>query len=312
MTAAVATSSRAVPSSRGLIVAALCLLAVSAGVQGLRDRGWQPYQPQSPLMWVQSGPAASRLALGFRNLVADVYWMRAVIYYGGQRRSAEATRNYDLLYPLLDLVTSLDPKFRVAYRFGAIFLTEAYPAGPGRPDLAIALLERGLEHQPDAWEYAHDIAFVHYWWMHDYQGAARWFERAAALPGAPVWLKPLAAVTLAEGGNRTTSRQMWKQMAESTDMDWIRRSAEQRLLQLDAMDQIDRLNVVLGRFAARHGRPARSWDEVVALEGLRGVPLDPAGTPYAIDTGTGTATVMHDSPLWPLPTAPIGSTRPLP
>ena len=85
----------------------------------------------------------------FDNLVADVYWMRAVVYYGGKRRASAKhrplRRTSTQLYPLLDLVTSLDPYFRVAYRFGAIFLTEAYPSGPGRPDLAIALLQRGVD-----------------------------------------------------------------------------------------------------------------------------------------------------------------------
>ena len=60
--------------------------------------------------------------------------MRAVVYYGGSAQcGAEngTTANFDLLYPLLDLVTSLDPHFKVAYRFGAMFLTEPYPGGPG-------------------------------------------------------------------------------------------------------------------------------------------------------------------------------------
>ncbi|MFN2446830.1 MAG: hypothetical protein ABR606_14765 [Vicinamibacterales bacterium] len=290
------------PSVAALLLAAACLLGVSAGVQVVRDRGWRPYHPPNPMLWVSSR-LASPLSLGFRNLVADLYWMRAVVYYGSQRR-AEGQQNFDLLYPLLDLTTTLDPRFRVAYRFGAIFLTEAYPSGAGRPDLAIALLKRGLEHQPDGWEYAHDIGFVHYWWMRDYQGAADWFRRASSLPGAPSWLGPLAAVTMAEGGNRESSRQMWRQMLETGDVDWVKRSAERRLLQLDAMDAIDRLNVLLEQFLAKHGRPARHWQEVVASFRLRGVPLDPAGVPYAIDAMTGTAGVDEASPLSPLPSVP--------
>lgn len=293
------------PSSRLLMLAAVLLLVSSIGVQLVRDRGRQPSEPPSGLLWVQSGPLASRLSLGFRNLVSDLYWMRAVVYYGGERRSVQGAQTYDQLYPLLDLTTSLDPRFRVAYRFGAIFLTEAYPAGPGRPDQAIALLERGLVNDPERWEYAHDIAFVHYWWLQDYEAAAKWFERAAAMPGAPAWLKPLAAVTLAQGGNRDTSRQMWRRMAESGE-DWIRRSAEQRLLQLDAMDVIDRLNVVLQRFAERHGRPAQNWPEVVRSGLLRGIPLDPTGKPYAIVPETGRAAVARESTLWPLPTEAMG------
>ena len=43
---------------------------------------------------------------------------------------------YQLLYPLLDHATTLDPYFTIAYRFGAIFLSDALsrwgrPAGPG-------------------------------------------------------------------------------------------------------------------------------------------------------------------------------------
>ena len=87
---------------------------------------------------------------------------------------------------MLDLVTTLDPRFTVAYRFGAIFLTEAYPSGPGRPDLAIALLERGIAQDGGRWEYMHDIGFIYYWWLKDYQEAAEWFDRAGKAPGAPI------------------------------------------------------------------------------------------------------------------------------
>ena len=110
------------------------------------------------MLWIRSGEAAKRLALGFDTVVSDVYWIRAVIYYGGRRR-AETRRSYDELFPLLDLVTSLDPQFKVAYRFGALFLSEPPPGGPGRPDQAIALLERGVERDGD-WEYYEDIGFV--------------------------------------------------------------------------------------------------------------------------------------------------------
>ena len=42
-----------------------------------------------------------------------------------------------------------------------------------RPDLAIALLEKGLRERPDKWEYMQDIGFVHYWYLHDYQRGRR-------------------------------------------------------------------------------------------------------------------------------------------
>lgn len=280
------------------------LLTISVVVQVVRDRGWQPYQPTTPVLWFQSGPLLKRVSLGFNNLIADVYWIRSVVYYGGKRRSPVEARDYSLLDPLLTFVTTLDPQFRVAYRFGAIFLTEAYPDGPGRPDRAIALLTRGLEANPTAWEYAHDIGFVYYWWLRDYQTAAKWFDAGARLPGAPSWLAPLAATTLVQGGDRQSSRLLWRQLGDS-DIDWVRRNAQHRLDQIDAMDVVDELNRIAQRFQARTGRPPRDWRELVAGERLRGVPLDSTGVPFQLDPETGRIDVSQGSRLWPLPWSPL-------
>lgn len=288
------------PSSLGLVAAVAGLLTLSVGVQVVRDRGWSPYQPATPLLWLQSGNLVKRVSLGFQSVVADTYWIRAVVYYGGNRRAPEAGRDFSLLDPLLTFVTTLDPRFKVAYRFGAIFLTEAYPNGPGRPDLAIGLLQRGLAASPTTWEYAHDIGFVHYWWLHDYRAAARWFDTGSQLPGAPVWLKPLAATTLAQGGDRQSSRQLWRQLGD-TDIDWLKRNAQHRLQQIDAMDVVDELNRIGQRFTSREGHPPREWRELIAGERLRGLPLDATGVPYELDPATGRIDVSRQSTLWPLP-----------
>jgi len=299
---------KGVPSSRGevhpssrLLLGAALMLVVAIALQVVRDRNWTPFRPAASVMWLQAGPIARRLALGYDNLLADIYWMRAVVYYGSVRLASAADRNYDLLYPMLDMVTTLDPDFKVAYRFGAIFLTEAYPSGPGRPDQAIDLLQRGAAQDPKAWEYIHDIGFVYYWWLGDYPQAASWFSRAAEVPGAPIWLKPLAATTLAEGGDRNLSRQMWRQIAEGSDVEWIRSSAATRLMQLDALDAIDQLSAIVARFKAQIGRLPSSWTELVSARLLPGVPLDPSGLPLVLDATTGFVDVAEQSPLWPLP-----------
>jgi hypothetical protein len=298
------------PSNRWPLVGIALLLSLSVAIQVIRDRGWQPYEPTNPFLWLPSGSLVKRISLGFDSLVADVYWMRAVVYYGGQRRAEGEARNYDLLYPLLDVVTTVDPQFQIAYRFGAIFLTEAYPNGPGRPDQAIALLKRGIDNDQARWQYMEDIGFIYYWWAQDYEAAAQWFDRAGDQKEAPTWLKPLAATTLAQGGNRASSRFLWKQILSTTDVDWLKTSAEQRLAQLDAMDVIDQLNVIADRFAARVGRAPANWQELVAGERLRGIPLDPSGEPYVIDPSTGHVTVSRQSRLWPLPTNTSGPAAP--
>ena len=282
------------------------LLAAAIVVQVVRDRGWAPYEPESSVLWLRSGEAAKKLALSFDAVAADVYWIRAVIYYGGHRRAG--ARTYDELFPLLDLVTSLDPQFKVAYRFGALFLSEPPPGGPGRPDQAIALLERAVERDGD-WEYYEDIGVVHYWWRQDYVSAAEWFKKAASRPGAPSWLLGLAATTLAAGGSRESSRQLWTELLNNADAGYIQEQARLRLDQLDAMDAIDELTASLQRFTDREGRRPAAWQELVTAERLPGIPLDPAGVPFEVDSLTGKIGVSRQSPLWPLPTEPMVGPR---
>ena len=79
---------------------------------------------------------------------------------------------------MLDVATSLDPRFKIAYRFGAIFLAEAFPNGAGRSDLAVKLLEKGLREEPDKWQghgrHRVRALLVH---DHDYHAAAAAFQQ---------------------------------------------------------------------------------------------------------------------------------------
>ncbi len=277
------------------------LLSVAVALQIWRDRGWTPYEPATPVMWMQNAEFARRASLGFESLVADAYWIRAVVYYGRQRLSSREDKNYDLLYPLLDLVTALDPRFVAAYRFGAIFLSEPAPGGPNRPDQAVSLLERGASRNPSRWEFLHDIGFVYAWSHRDYKAAATWFERASQIPEAPVWLRSTAASMELRGGNRAAARQLWQQMLNNAELGWMKNTASAHLAQFDALDAIDQLNELVWRYEARTGRMPQSWEELIQAGVLRAVPLDPAGVPFELDQVDESVQLAKRSPLWPLP-----------
>src|SRR3990170_4809492 len=93
------------------------------------------------LLYLPSPEWVKRLAMGYDGLLACLYWTRAVQHYG---REHMGPRQYPLLYPLLDITTTLDPELKIAYRFGAIFLSEPPPHGAGRADQAIALVQKGI------------------------------------------------------------------------------------------------------------------------------------------------------------------------
>jgi hypothetical protein len=289
------------PATPLLAGALAACFAGAVGLQITRGRLYASDQRETErILYVRSDAAIKRLTLDFDALASDVYWIRAIQHYGGDRRQAPATgRKYELLYPLLDHTTTLDPYFTIAYRFGAIFLSEPYPGGAGRPDQAIALLEKGIAAQPDKWQYFHDIAFIHYWVRRDPTSAAEWFTKAAGRPNSPSWLRPLAASMLAAGGDRKSARFLWIQMQQS-DEQWLRHNATRSLLQLDAMDVIDQLQPIVQRFPPAAGE-SHSWELLVRRRILRGIPLDPSGTPFAIDPATGVVSVAPDSNLSPMP-----------
>jgi tetratricopeptide (TPR) repeat protein len=304
------------------VVAVLALGAMSVGLQMLRDAHYPLTTSQEEALYL-SQRATSRLIFTHRSLAADLYWIRAIQYFGQRSQraqslaatflapppalAAEPPVAFDLLYPLLDIATTLDPRFNIAYRFGAIFLSEGYPHGPGRPDQAVALLQKGLETSPDKWQYWQDIGFVHYWNEHDYPKAAAAFARGADIAGAPWWLRSLAASTLAKGGDRTASRLLWQQMGETANNEYARNAARLKLQQLDAIEIIEHLQKGIDAFAARRGAPVTTWNDLIAAGLIPGVPLDPAGVPYELQSPSRVA-ISPQSPLFPLPFEPAART----
>ena len=58
-------------------------------------------------------------------------WTRAVQYFGNKHH--DGARRYDLLAPLLEITTGLDPHLLVAYEYGTNFLAPKPPGGGGMP-----------------------------------------------------------------------------------------------------------------------------------------------------------------------------------
>jgi len=283
--------------SRGFYVVGGVIAGLGLAAALLRaEETWYPTRPAPErLLYLTSGGMADRLMLSFDSVAADIYWIRTIQHYGRDRKSGRTTGRFELLPPLLDLTTTLDPHFTIAYRFGAIFLAMPPPDGPGRPDQAIALLEKGLKSNPDRWQFAHDMGFIHYWYTGDYAAAAIWFERAAALPRAPAWVRPLAASTKAQGGNRKGARDMLVELATSTE-EYIRKAAVRGLMQLKALDAIDELNGLTEKYRLTRGRYPANWQELLGT-----TPFDDTGAPFVYDPVTHTATLSPQSQLSPLP-----------
>ena len=81
------------------------------------------------------------------------------------------------------MATTLDPNLIPAYRFGATFLAEPEPRGAGRADLAVKLLDRGIEANPD-WRLNQDLGNVYYLELKAIQKAGQAYLDGSSKPGA--------------------------------------------------------------------------------------------------------------------------------
>ena len=150
------------------IVASTALIILFAGSIFSRREVEKQRGPESTLdeiLYLPSGKTVKKLSLGYSALLADIYWTRAVQYFGSKH--LKHSQRYDLLYPLLDITTDLDPKLTVAYEDGAVFLSQQPPSGAGQPDKAVTLTEKGIRANPEYWRLNFILGFVHYIDRHD-------------------------------------------------------------------------------------------------------------------------------------------------
>lgn len=232
------------------------------------------------VLYIPSPKVVQRLSLGYSGLLADIYWTRAVQYFGGHHHVASS--EYKLLEPLLDTATTLDPHLTIAYEFGAAFLAQKPPEGAGDPDAAVRLVERGVRENPSAWRLYYDLGFIHYFERKDYAAAAAAFGRGAEIPGALYWMKVMAAQMSQHAGELQTARMLWSSLYQTTQVQDVRENAVKHLRALQVDEDVSRLQDLVDGFHERTGRWPVNWNDMVAAGYLRSVPYDPTRRAYRL------------------------------
>ncbi len=245
-------------------------------------------------MVLRSGKLVKAMSLEYAPLMADIYWTRVVQYYGDKR--AQHDSNFELLWPLLDLTTTLDPNLLVAYRFGSTFLSEPSPRGAGHPELGIELLERGIQANPEYWRFYEDLGFIYYFELKDYTKASAAFAEGSKNPDAQIWMKIMAAKIAAEGESLSTSIFLWNEVYQTTKDPQVKENAVTHLHLLRAEQDCKQLDALADEFQKRTGRRPSRVGELVQAGMLARLPVDPMGYPYVFGPD-GKAALNLDSPL---------------
>jgi hypothetical protein len=279
------------------LLAAVLLLGL-AGVwrlqHGIDTQLVATHQEQDDLV-LRSGPLLKAMSLEYAPLAADLYWTRVVQYYGNKHVTGDY--NLELLWPLLDVTTTLDPNLIVAYRFGSMFLSDSPPRGAGQPKQGIELLERGIRANPEYWRFYEDLGSIYYFDLQDYPKAAEVFLEGSRKPGAMIWMKAFAARISEKGETIETSAMLWSEIYNSATDPTVKKNAQLHLQLLRARADCEQLNKLAAEYKTRTGRPPDNLRDLVKAGLLPGMVVDPVGVVYWFDL-EGNAQINPTSPLF--------------
>lgn len=280
----------------------ICLiLGVGLGILSIfmlqveMDRMTPLLGPPPEVLYFSSGKMLTKLSLGHEGLLANLYWMRAVQYFGDKKIRKQT--QFPLLGALINIAATLDPDLIAIYQFGSIFLSEPAPVGAASPQEAVKLLQKGIAYRPENWRLYRDLGFVYYWYLKDYPSSAQSFLIGSKCPQAPPWMRTMAAELSARGGNLQTARFLWQQVYETATNESIRVNARENLMGLIAKVDLEYLQSLADQWKEKKGENLRSFHELAMAGLLKDIPRDPKGFLYQIDPLSGVVKLHPNSPI---------------
>ncbi|MBT8454456.1 MAG: hypothetical protein KJO40_21010 [Deltaproteobacteria bacterium] len=138
-------------------VATVAIVGVLAGIWSLRGRAMDQYlgtQTYEDIYYLPPPQWLEVMSLGHRRALADLIWLRALIYFGDEFANKGAVRH---VFNYGDSMLALDPDFKRVYRW--VGMAGVYtPTGSSTEfmERAIDVLRRGAERFPNDGDLAWD------------------------------------------------------------------------------------------------------------------------------------------------------------
>ena len=248
------------------------------------------------VLYIPSPKALKRMSLGYDGLMADIYWTRAVQYFGTKHHVGAS--QYDLLAPLLNITTALDPRLIVAYQYGGNFLAPKPPNGAGMPHAAIDLVQFGIQHNPDDWHLYYQLGFIYYMELKDYEHAADAFARGSRVPNAHPFLKIMAGLMAERAGDINTARLMWTMSYQNTTDKAIKANAAAHLRAIQVDEDVTNLEGAVERYKEK---VPGAFPPASAISPPLGCCAERRETRWAISTNLLPRAGSNCSPPWIFP-----------
>jgi hypothetical protein len=295
------------------VAAGVMLLSLAGGIALLVaiDRIHLRRESQSQqILYIRSAKTLRRLSLGYTGLLADIYWTRAVQYFGAQHHKGSG--DFRLLAPLLQVTVELDPQMLPPYQFGANFLGPQPPNGAGLPGDALVLLKYGIAHNPDKWRLYYNLGFLYFTEFKDYKKAAAAFTMGAQLPVTNGYMPILAARMAQQGGEFETARILWYSTYQSTHEASIKENAVDHLKALQVDEEVTQLEGLVAKYREQTGHFPASMGDLERPGFIHGTPLDPNGHAYKVTMDGRVEVQDPESILYITKGLPPGMATPMP
>jgi hypothetical protein len=220
------------------------------------------------LQYLPKGDYLRVAVLGYRELTADLIWLK-VVQHLGEGKPVQAGLRW--AYHAVEVVTDLDPRFVMAYRAAGTVLG----VWGGQVRESIALLTKGIRYNPKVWELPFLIGYDYFYELCDPAAAAQYFRQASVLPGAPEYLARLAARMTVEGGDPNSAIEFLVRFLQRTPDERLREALRQRIKEVIAERDLRILEDAAGRYTAFFKAPPASLDDLVTAGIVSEIPQSP-------------------------------------
>jgi hypothetical protein len=226
------------------------------------------------------GPRILKLvSFEYAHAIADLIWL-GIVQDLGHRPDERDEATWDRVYRSADIATDLDERYFTVYYTTAVQLT----AWARRADKSDAMLQKGVSHLPDRWEFPFLIGYNAYFLHGDPTAAADVWESAIALPNSPRFIPSLAARARFQAGDEAGAIMGLETMLQYLDGP-LRDDAIIRLKILRSEAILRLYDEACKLFQAEHGRVPKDGRELFEARLVKGnpEPFSLLGEPILID-----------------------------
>jgi tetratricopeptide (TPR) repeat protein len=235
--------------------------------------------PGSSIIYIPSGQYLKFATFGNSSLLADMIYVWAIQYYSDYT----IPDMYEYLDHIFSIINELDPGYLDPYDIGAVIA--AYEAQD--LDLALKILDRGLEKNPEEWLFPYMAAHYAQMIKKDHKLAQEYYKKAMNIEEVPPIVERLYANAIFKSMDYKRALQAWLEIYKTAEDERTKKIASNHIYNITTTIDIKKINEAIAKFKESYGRNPMELSQLVKAGFLDSLPKDLDGKKYIYDSRTG-------------------------